>query len=273
MTDARVAKLAGLLVNYSLQLQPGETVRINGGTVAAPLVTELYRAALRAGAHPRPRIQLEGLDVISVSESSEEQLTFVSELDRLEVEQVDAVVTIWGDRNTRSLGQTDPQRLTRQLGARRVLVERFYERVDKGEAKWVGTRFPTDGHAQDADMSLAEYEDFVYGACHVRDGEDPVAHWSDVSRELGAHAQTLGSVGELRILGPDTDLRLGREPRVVHGVALGRDQLADLRPCRGSRRTVRRHLHLPSVRRSRSDGPAPTASSSGGSTTSGTGAS
>lgn len=213
MTDTRVAKLADLLVNYSLQLEPGEIVRIDAGTVAGPLVTELYRAALRAGAHPRPRIQLEGLDVISVSESSEEQLTFVSELDRLEVEQVDAVVTIWGDRNTRSLGQTDPQRLTRQLGARRVLVERFYERVDKGEAKWVGTRFPTDGHAQDADMSLAEYEDFVYGACHVRDGDDPVAHWSAVSRELGAHAQTLGSVGELRILGPDTDLRLGVKGR------------------------------------------------------------
>ena len=209
MTDPRVAKLADLLVNYSLKLRPGEVVRIDAGTVAAPLVTELYRHALRAGAHPRTRIQLEGLDVISVAEASEEQLTYVSELDRLDVERVDAVVTVWADRNTRTLGQADPERVTRQLGARRVVVQRFYERVDRGEAKWVGTRFPTDAHAQDADMSLAEYEDFVYGACHVLEGEDPAAHWSGVSRELGWHAGSLSSARRLRIVGPDTDLRLG----------------------------------------------------------------
>ena len=50
MTDPRVAKLADLLVNYSLELQPGQIVRLDGGTVAAPFVRELYRSALRAGA-------------------------------------------------------------------------------------------------------------------------------------------------------------------------------------------------------------------------------
>jgi len=75
MTDPRVAKLADLLVNYSLELQPGQIVRLDGGTVAAPLVRELYRSALRAGANPRTRIEVEGLDVIAVGEATEEQLT------------------------------------------------------------------------------------------------------------------------------------------------------------------------------------------------------
>jgi hypothetical protein len=30
-------------------------------------------------------------------------------------------------------------------------------------------------------MSLSEYEDFVYAACHVRENEDPVAHWRGTS--------------------------------------------------------------------------------------------
>jgi aminopeptidase len=213
MSDPRAAKLADLLVNYSLELQPGHVVRIDGATVAAPLVPEIYRHALRAGANPRTRIEVPGLDVIAVNESSDEQLTFVSELDRFEVENLDAIVTIWAERNTRSLTQADPQRVSRRIACRRTLTNRYWERIDAGNARWVGTRFPTDAHAQDAEMSLAEYEDFVYGACHVRGDEDPVAHWRAVSVELNARARELETFRELRIVGPDTDLRVNVEGR------------------------------------------------------------
>jgi aminopeptidase len=207
MTDPRLAKLADLLVNYSLELGPGDIVRFDGGTVAAPFIRELYREALRAGANPRTRVEVEGIDVISVKEASEEQLTFISEIDRFEIEHVDAIVTIWGDRNTRALSQADPQRVSRKIASRRKLTSRLWERIDEGKAKWVGTRFPTDAHAQDAEMSLAEYEDYVYGACHVRVGEDPVAHWRGVSVQLNDRARELNAYTELRVIGPDTDLR------------------------------------------------------------------
>ena len=214
MTDPRVSKLADLLVNYSLELKPGQIVRLDGGTVAAPFIRELYRGALRAGAHPRTRVEVEGTDVIAVGEASDEQLTFVSEIDRFEIDHVDAIVTIWADRNTRALSQADPQRVSKKIAARRQLTNRLWERIDEGNAKWVGTRFPTDAHAQDAEMSLAEYEDFVYGACHVRGEEDPVAHWRSVSAELNERARELNTFTELRVVGPDTDLRVnvaGRE--------------------------------------------------------------
>jgi aminopeptidase len=214
MTDPRVAKLADLLVDYSLELKPGQLVRIDAATVAAPLVRELYRAALHAGANPRTRIEIEGVDVIAVNESTEEQLTFVSEVERFDIEHVDAVITIWADRNTRSLSQSDPERVSKRIASRRTLTNRLWERIDEGQAKWVGTRFPTDAHAQDAEMALADYEDFVYGACHVRVDEDPVAHWRAVSVELRERARELNAFTELRIVGPDTDLRInlaGRE--------------------------------------------------------------
>jgi aminopeptidase len=214
MTDPRVAKLADLLVNYSLELQPGQIVRLDGGTVAAAFVRELYRSALGAGASPRTRVEVEGLDVIAVGEATEEQLTFVSEIDRFEIENVDAIVTIWADRNTRALSQADPDRVSKKIASRRQLTNRFWERIDEGKAKWVGTRFPTEAHAQDAEMSLLEYEDFVYGACHVRAEENPVTHWRAVSLELNARARELNTFTELRVVGPDTDLRLnvaGRE--------------------------------------------------------------
>lgn len=213
MSDSRVARLGELLVDYSLALQPGQLVRIDGATVAAPLVAEVYRYALRAGAHPRTRIDVEGLELIALTDANEEQLVFIADVDRQEVEELDAVVTIWADRNTRALTGADPGRVSRRIGSRRQLINRFWERIDADEASWVGTRFPTEAHAQDAEMSLPDYEDFVYGACHVRDGEDPVAHWRQVSVELGARARELENVNELRIVGPDTDLRLGVEGR------------------------------------------------------------
>jgi aminopeptidase len=213
MSDPRVAKLGELLVNYSLELKPGQLLQIDAGTVAAPLVTEAYRAALRAGAHVRTRIDVEGLDVITVEEANDDQLVFVSEIERFEVEQVDAIMTIWGDRNTRALSGTDPARVSRRIGSRYELTKRFWERIDGGEAKWVGTRFPTDAHAQDADMSLPEYEQFVFAACHVLPDDDPVAHWRKVSTELNARARELDTFRELRIVGPDTDLRVNVEGR------------------------------------------------------------
>jgi aminopeptidase len=213
MSDPRVSGLADLLVRYSLRLQPGKTVRIDSSEDGVPLAREVYRAALEVGAHPYTQTRLEGLAELLVSTGSEEQLVFVSELQEHEADAVDAIVTIWGDSNTRSFSQADPARYSRYQAARRALGNRFWERISRGEADWVGTQFPTAAHAQDAAMSLAEYEEFVYGACHVGGPEDPVSHWEGVAAELEAWAGELAGVRELRIVGPDTDLRLGVEGR------------------------------------------------------------
>src|SRR5690348_17305847 len=114
MADQSLAKLADLLVNYSVELQPGQLVRIDGGAVAKPLLLELYRAALRTGANPFTRISLEQAEQVLLSEGTDEQLGFVSDLQRNEIETIDAWLTVWGERNTRALGQSDPERARRR---------------------------------------------------------------------------------------------------------------------------------------------------------------
>jgi aminopeptidase len=117
-------------------------------------------------------------------------------------------VTIWSEANTRSLTRVDPERHSRYIGAHRRLSNRRWERIAAGAMAWCGTLHPTAAHAQDADMSLEEYETFVFAACHA-DKEDPADHWRRVAAELGARAASLGGIRELRIVGPDTDLRIG----------------------------------------------------------------
>ena len=212
MLDPRVERLGRLVVDYSLGLTPGQTFRIDASTVASPLVQAVYRAALAAGAHPYPNFSLDGLVETLLARGSEDQLAYVSPVEWQEVETLDAVLTIWSESNTRSLTRADPGRQSRLLAARRELVNRRWDRIAAGEMRWCGTLHPTNAHAQDADMSLADYEEFVFGACHA-DADDPERHWRSVAETLRARAAELGSVRELRIVGPDTDLTVGVEGR------------------------------------------------------------
>jgi aminopeptidase len=150
----------------------------------------------------------------------------VSPIASNEVENVDAVVTLWAEANTRSFTRADPKRHALYLQTRRRLSERFRERIAAGDARWLGTLVPTHAFAQDAAMSLAEFEDFVYRALHVHDDEDPVEYWRRRAEELGTVAASLAHVRELRIVGPDTDLVVGVEGRRWK-VAGGRRNLPD----------------------------------------------
>jgi aminopeptidase len=212
VNDPRVEKLAELVVDYSLELGEGQILRIDAVDVGAPLALHIYRAALAVGAHPYTSVTLEGIAEALLGEGSEEQLDYVSPLQWNEIETIDALVTIWSEANTRALTRVKPDRQARHLAAQRKLSNRRWERIASGEMRWCGTLFPTHAHAQEAEMSLEEYEDFVFSACHV-DEDDPAAHWRLVAASLAARAEELESVRELRILGPDTDLRLGVEGR------------------------------------------------------------
>jgi aminopeptidase len=212
VTDPRVEKLAGLIINYSLELDEGRILRIDTSEVGGPLALNLYRAALEVGAHPYTNVTLDGVAETLLGDGSEGQLEYVSPLQLNEIETIDALVTIWSEANTRALTRVQPDRQARHLAALRKLSNRRWERISNGEMRWCGTLFPTHAHAQEAEMSLEEYEDFVFSACHV-DEDDPAAHWRLVAASLAARAEALESVRELRIVGPDTDLRIGVEGR------------------------------------------------------------
>jgi aminopeptidase len=214
VTDPRVERLAALLCDYSLQLREDDVVRIDAGDCASPLVTSLYRAALVRAANPYVDVALEGLDEILLEEGSEQQLAYLAPVEWEEIEALDALVTIWSDENTRTLSRADPRKQSRWLAARRSLGNRRWERISSGEMRWCGTLFPTAAHAQDAEMSLADYEAFVFRACHVADPDENAAvFWQARAEELQRRADALAATRELRIVGEDTDLRLGVQGR------------------------------------------------------------
>ena len=205
MADSRLQKMARVLVHYSLKIQPGDKLSIEANDIAAPLVREVYRAAIRAGANVFTRISLDGLKQIELTESSDEQLTSVSEYDTFLRNYFDVELSIWSEQNTKVLGKVDPSRMAKKREAQSHLFNRSLERMGKGELRWCGTLFPTNAYAQDAGMSLSDFEDFVYGACllHL---DDPVAAWRKVYDEQQLIADFLSQHDEIHIVAPGTDI-------------------------------------------------------------------
>ncbi|MFT3788317.1 MAG: aminopeptidase [Tepidisphaeraceae bacterium] len=214
MRDPRHAKLADLLVNYSTGVKPGQLVRISGSYLAMPLLTELTRAVYQAGAHPMLRMGYEELEEIALKYATDDQLKYVNPVAQSEVEKIDVHIGLWAEGNTRHLTQADPKRLAISQSSRKPIFDVFMRRAALGELKWVGTQYPTPGCAQDAEMSLSEYEDFVFGAGLLND-PDPVASWRRVSQTQQRLVDFLNGKRDYRVVAANgTDIRMSVTDRV-----------------------------------------------------------
>lgn len=208
MADPRIDRLARVLVHYSLKVRKGDLVRIGGPALAAPHIAAAYREVLLAGGHPTVRCAVEGLEETYYKLATDEQLRFVSELDRREVETLNCELRYLGAYNTRALTRIPPERMRIRREATSEIMSRFMERAARNELRWCLTQAPDHADAQEAEMSLAEYEDFVYKAGHL-DKDDPVAEWERVARDQAAVAGRLGTIKTIRLVAPDTDLTVG----------------------------------------------------------------
>ncbi len=212
MTDPRVSRLARTLVEYSVAVRPGDRVAVSGPVAALPLVEEVYRATLRAGGYPYLMLAPDALEWLLYSQASDEQLRHVNRFDELVRSEFECLIVIGAATNTRQLSSIDPARISLRQQAYRPLMETFMRRSAAGELRWVSTLFPTPAYAQDAEMSLAEFEDYAYGATFC-DGEDPVAAWQRVHDQQQRLVDWLRGKRSVVMQGPNVDLRLSIEGR------------------------------------------------------------
>jgi aminopeptidase len=208
VADPRVERLAEVVVGYSTAVRPGDLVVLEGTALAAPLLRAIYRQVLAAGAHPEVRLVVDGVAEALLDEGTDEQLAWVSPSRAEQIERADVRVVLESDHNTRALSGVDPARQAIAQRARRRLSDRVFERAAAGELRWLVTLWPTHASAQDAGMSLAEYEDFVFRAGFL-DRDDPIGEWRAFGERLDRLAARLETVAELRIVADGTDLRLG----------------------------------------------------------------
>ncbi len=88
MSDLRLERLAHLLVQYSLEVKPGDWVGITGDVAVLPLLRALHRAILQAGGHPSIIMSDEAMEFTLLREGSDEQLTWADPMTARFIESV-----------------------------------------------------------------------------------------------------------------------------------------------------------------------------------------
>ena len=202
MADPRVHDYARLILDRCIDPRPGWQVMVLSTPLGRPLVEEVQRELARRRAYCLLRLdfaveRLPGVPHAWASEAPSDLLGTLPPIELHTVESIDARITIEAPENTRDGSELG--------GERHALVRKavapYYKRSMSLEIPWVSCQFATQALAQDAGMTLPEFEDFLYGAV-LRD-------WDAERERMQRIAERLDAAEEVRIVGEGTDLRIG----------------------------------------------------------------
>ncbi len=221
MADSRITNLAKVITEYSVEIKKGDRVYITVSPIAQPLALAVIEQVIKLGGLPHLTAGsgYHHLDLVPgaldllLTYGTHEQIQYVNPFERMAVKEFDVRIAIKGETNTKALSSVSPQRIALMQAARRELSETMMRRSADGDLRWVVTLFPTDSGAQDADMSLREYEDFVYSAGMLND-PDPVARWQEFRARQDHYIAWLKGKQRIQVKGPNCDLTVGITDRI-----------------------------------------------------------
>jgi aminopeptidase len=200
------AAFADLLAGYCLEVEPGQEILVRSTTLAEPLLLECQRAILARNAWPLLRVELPGATAAFHREARDRHLDTFPEIAWAEAKKAHAQLAIQAPENTRALTGIDPERIARAARARRPLREQTLRK------RWCSTLWPTHAGAQQAGMSLADFEAFVRRALFL-DQSDPVRSWGELRAFQAGLIERLRGAAELHLEAAGTDLTLSVKGR------------------------------------------------------------
>jgi aminopeptidase len=198
-------KMAQLICEYSLGLKEGDIFLIRAETASEPLVKQFVAQSLQMGAHPVLRMMVREQQAVFYKYASEKQLEFIAPSVMADAENIHAQVYIDSTDNTKQLTNVDKSKISLYSKTMRKVRDILMEREQKGEFRWSLCPYPTQAMAQDAEMSLDEYTEFVFNACKLNE-KDPVAAWNKVDAYQRQVVDILTGTKEIRMTGHKTDI-------------------------------------------------------------------
>ena len=195
LMDSRVKRLAEILVHYSVQAKKDEVVLIRGNDLAKPLILAIYEQVLKAGAHPRLSLGFDEVSELFYRKAQSHHLKHFPKISYYEAKNINCLISIHSPLNVKGLTRVEPARLIERSRVLKPINEWIMNKV-----RWVVVNYPTPALAQEAEMSLAEYEDFLYQAC--------LQDWAKKKKEMERIARIFEKGDLVEIRGKDTELKL-----------------------------------------------------------------
>lgn len=193
----RTTKLAKLVVNYSLAVKHGENVIISGSADASEFITALYKEILFAGAHPILRISLPGLNPIFYKYAKDHHIKKFPEYFDFQVKHADKYIGIDTESNTRELSSADPKKIAERQKIIRPISNYIVNAKDKIKRCSVG--YPCMALAQEAELPLHEFEDFVFKAC--------LQDWAKLGKKIDKILKKIKAGKSVHLVGKNVDLK------------------------------------------------------------------
>jgi aminopeptidase len=215
MSDPRLENLAKTIVQYSTRVQPGDRVAIRGfplTAAATPLINSITREVLQAGGYPHLLMTPPNYRKLLSKNANNAQLTYINPFQQMIMEEFEVDIRVSSVENTKSLTGLDVDRMNTVRSAYYGLVQTWFKRSDQGSLRWLTTRYPTAAYAQEAEMSLQEYEDYFYSSC-FSDLDDPLQAFEGMSTEQNAIVELFKGGDKVKISGPDIELELSVKGR------------------------------------------------------------
>lgn len=206
-------KYAHLLVNYCMELKAGEKLFIQTTTLAEPLLREVYRAAIRIGVQVEYQMTFREQNRIFIHEAQDHQLDYVSPTSKTIMETFNAYLLIRAPFNVREDQQNDATKSSRRQKAMNEINQIYFDRTADRRLKRCLCQYPTIAAAQEAGMSLEEYETFVYNACHLY-AADPESEWLKVRDSQQHIVDYLNNADLVRYKNKKSDISFSVKDRI-----------------------------------------------------------
>jgi len=202
-----------LLAEYSLSIKPGDKVFVKSTLLAEPLLRAFYRSAIQRGAHT-VEFDLDFSDKgkIFIDNATEEQLSAVSPVSKLRMEEYDVYLVIRAPYNLRESQNIDATKAGIRRKAMAGVNETYFSRTATLDMRRSLCQFPTQASAQNAGMSLEEYADFIFDATKLYE-DDPVEAWRVLSREQQHIVDKLNSCTNMRYMADHMDISFSTKGR------------------------------------------------------------
>lgn len=195
MKDPRIEKLAKNLIQYSVQLQPGEKVLIENFGLQRELVTALVKEAYAAGGYPFVSIKDHAVDRALLMGAQEEQYDMIAGFEATVMEQMDAYIGLRAGDNISE--QSDvPDDKMKIHG--KTIGKKVHREIRVPKKKWVVLRYPTSSMAQLANMSTEGFEDFYFDVCNL--------DYSKMDKAMDNLVELMNNTDKVRLVGEGTDL-------------------------------------------------------------------
>lgn len=195
MRDPRLKKLAQNLVQYSIDVQPGENILINMIGEEKELVKCLIEEVASRGGRPFLEMSDRSVTRTMLKHATKEQIEIWASLDLERMKQMQGYIGVRSGDNVNELSDVpkEKMRLYDTLYSNPVHSE---QRVKK--TKWVVLRYPTPSMAQLANMSTEAFEDFYFDVCNL--------DYAKMERAMDPLKALMDRTDRVRIVSPGTDI-------------------------------------------------------------------